>query len=186
MNYQSPEKIKLTSEEEILFDQINFDPQQTGLGGTFHDVLHKSCAAAKPLALSLLKRNAVPQVRKDYFTDARYSIGTKMSRMAVFESNGTTGEEIFEHGSFLKYLRYWIFGPVLPKETIEGFCEILNNEIGTSGMELNRRHKYVRDQTRSHALRKHEAAEEFYKLAIEIGLDQDTSRGIRDAVIGLH
>lgn len=185
IEFHPPDKLKLTNDEQKLFDQIDFEMSHSELGGRFHDVLKKSCEAAKPLTLMLLKRNAVPRIRKDYFTDAAYNIGSKSSRMQVFESNGTAGEDIFEHGHFLAILRYWILGPNLPPEVIRGFCDILNNDIGTSGMELKRRHKYVRDQTRLQNLQKCHA-EEFYKLALEVGLDESTSRGIRDASKGVR
>ena len=177
MNAQPPVAISLTPTENALLSQISFED-------TRHDVLVKSCKAAKTLTLSLLKRDAVPQVRLDYFTNPQYFIGGHgKSRVQIFESNGTRGDDIFDDGNFLKYLRHWILGPILPKDTIAGFCAILNHEIGTSGMELDRRCKYVREQTRNHNLQMHVAAEEFYKLALELGLHENTSRSIRDAVM---
>jgi len=176
MNVEPPVPVTLTREEQVLFDQIDFESCD-------HDTLRKSCAAAKPLALSLLKRDAVPQIRRDYFSDAQYNIGGSGSRKEVFERNGTKGEAILEHGNFLKYLRYWIMGPALPPETIAGFCDILNDDIGTSGEQLTQLCAYAKKQIRLHDLPKHEAPEEFYQLCLELGLGPGESRSIRDAAM---
>src|SRR5437773_7602245 len=101
-------KIDLIPEESALLSRITFD-----FSGN-HDALRASCAAAGLLAKSLLARNAIPEARLRYFTDPELNIGSRKSRKQVFESNGTVGEAIYSHGNFLKYLRYFIFGPALP------------------------------------------------------------------------
>ena len=125
---------------------------------------------------------AVPQSRWAYFTDPALNIGSSKSRLEVFESNGTTGEAIFEHPHFLKYLQYFIHGPDLPHETIVSFCAILNKEILTSGMLLDRLRSFARSETRKRGLDKHHASEEFYKLALECELDDHLVRTVRNAV----
>ena len=171
MNAVPPAVVKLTRKEKALLEQIDFDSHQ-------RDDLRRSCAAAKPLVLSLLEREVIPQIRLDYFTDPQYNIGASVSCMQVFERNGQSGEAIFGHAHFLKHLHYWISGPLLPPETILGFCRVVNDDAGTSAMC-----QYARQQTRSHRLDRHDAATEFHRLALETGLDPGTSRSIRDAVM---
>ncbi|MBD2703419.1 tetratricopeptide repeat protein [Spirosoma sp. BT702] len=67
------------------------------------------------LARSLLNRKAIPETRLNYFTKPEYNLSnTRRSHEAIFESNGTKGEEIFSHPHFLPYLRYFIYGAALP------------------------------------------------------------------------
>jgi hypothetical protein len=170
----APESVELTEDEKRLVERIHFNlrsPQPD-----FDDLLHQSCEAAKPLALSLLKRNAIPQIRLDYFTDPEYNIGVSMSRKDVFERNGTRGDDILGHGNFLDYLRYFICGPNLPESVTHGFCELVNHD-----RERPEFAKYVRQQIRQHGLDPRDASEEFYKLGLECDLTPDEARSVRDA-----
>ncbi|MHC5057053.1 MAG: hypothetical protein ACYTKD_20440 [Planctomycetota bacterium] len=177
-----PSVVVLTAEEESLLARIDFNPDQFALGGNSHDVMSESCAAAKTLTLSLLERDAIPAIRKEYLANPKYNIGKKkMSRLEVFESNGTCGDAIFEHPHWLKYLRYIIYGPDLPKEAISGFRRIVSEDAGTSGMVLDSLCKYVRSETRKRDLGRRRAADEFHKLALECGVDDHTARCVRDA-----
>ena len=125
---------------------------------------------------SLFDRKAVPAVRLRYFTDPDYNVGLRKSRLQVFESNGTIGDAIFGHGNFLKYLKYFIHGPDLPRSVLEGFCELIDRDD-----DRDRSRAYVRAQIRSNNLERRAAAEEFYKLALECGLDEPFARSLRDA-----
>lgn len=172
MNIVAPEPIALTADEQALREQIDFDPRGPG----FHDTLQRSCKAAKPLALSLMKRKAIPEIRLAYFTDARYNVGSKRSRKEIFEGNGCTGEDILEHGTFLKYLNYFIKGPDLPAATIERFCALLNEDRDRQEVRA-----FARAEVRARGLDPREASEEFYKLALECACDEGYARSIRDA-----
>lgn len=167
---QHPLPIQLTVEETLLFDQIRFD------GRSGHEALVRSCRAAQPLMRSLLDRKAVPAVRWRYFTDPDYNVGLRKSRLQIFESNGTSGDAIFGHGNFLKHLKYFIQGPALPSSVIAGFCELLELDD-----DRDRVRAYVRAQIRSNQLEPGGAGEEFYKLALECGLDEPLARSLRDA-----
>ena len=67
MDVSPPTQIPLTPEEQRLRQQIEFDLNHLSPG--FHETLVRSCDAAKPLALSLLKRDAIPAIRWAFFTD---------------------------------------------------------------------------------------------------------------------
>ena len=68
-------KIELTEEEEKLLAQINFDPIHDS--AEYDEILRSSCEAAVALTESILARQAVPAVRRRYFTDPKLNIGTK-------------------------------------------------------------------------------------------------------------
>lgn len=178
-----PKLVELSPREAALAAQIDFSPDYLRLGDRFTDVIQESCAAGAKLAKSLLARQAIPQLRIDYFTDPRLNIGTKLSRQGVFEGNGTCGDDILEHPNFLPYLRYFIHGPDLPPATIDGFCRIVQEDRGTSGMVLDQLHRYARREIRERGLSQLDAAEEFFKLALECGLGVDRARGVRKAAL---
>lgn len=135
----------------------------------------RACA----LMRALLARDAIPPVRWAFFTQAEHNIGLSCSILEVFARNGSTGEDTFRHVHFLRHLRYFIYGPDLPQSAIDAFTEAVE-ECGpiTSGdiaglTKLAKRLAQSRDE-----------AEEFYKLALEMGLGY-YSRNIRDAVARL-
>jgi hypothetical protein len=178
-----PTVLDLSPDEATLARRIDFSPDQFRLSGRFEQVVMESRAAASKLAKSLLARNAIPEIRLAYFTDARFNIGSKRSRKEIFESNGTRGDAILEHPNFLKYLRYFIHGPNLPPATIAGFCQLVEEDRGTSGMVLDALRAYSRKEVRDRHLNAHDASEEFFKLALECGLDEGFARSIRDAAL---
>ena len=90
---------------------------------------------------------------------------------------------IFRHGNFVEYLRYFVYGPDLPKPIIEAFQQkvIDCGEPFTSGDSITVGN-VARQLARSHGLEAGHAAEECYKLALDCGLDADDARSVRDAV----
>ena len=174
---KAPERISLTPTEQELINQIAFDDHYS------HEKLESSCEAASKLARSLLGRGAVPKLRLRYFIDPELNIGGRgKSRKDVFERNGTKGEAIFAHGHFLKYLQYFIYGPDLPASTIAEFQKIVEADLGSSGMVLDDLRKLARSETRRlPRLDKPQASDEFFKLALESGLDTHEATSIRDA-----
>ena len=87
----------------------------------------------------------------------------------------------------MKYLRYFVYGPDLPKPVIEAFQQKVvdcGNPF-TSGDSITVR-DFARQLTRSHGLRAGNAAEEFHKLALDCGLDAGDARSVRDAVKNLR
>jgi hypothetical protein len=173
-----PQPITLTAKERVLLAKISFD-----LSG-HHDAetVRAWCDSAKSLAQSLLKRKAVPEIRLRYFTDPDLNVGGhNKSRKEVFEGNGTRGDDILQHPHFLAYLKYFIFGPDLPQTTIDQFRQIVIEDRGTSGMLLKQMTQFARAETRRLGENR---PDEFFKLALECGLDVGLARIIRDAVRG--
>jgi len=166
-------RIALNDEEEGLLRQIKFESHD-------HEDLRRSTRAAKPLTLSLLKRGAVPQVRLDWMMDPELNVGLGRSRFDVFRNNGTSGENIFEHGNFLKYLKYWIYGPDLPEAAIASIRDALDC-IDTEGGRRDRARMAARAAARSYRLDPKRAGDEFFKLILEMGGDADLGRSVREA-----
>ncbi len=171
--------VDLTEDEKKVLDRIEFDPLK--VRGAV-EVVTAVCQAAKALAESLLERKAIPAHRLRFFADPDYNIGGHgSSRKQVLERN-SHGQDILTNIHFLKYLHYFIYGPSLPPAVIEGFQEKVKAcGMVTSG-DIIPLGDYAKKQTRIHALDKSSAAEEFYKLALECGLQEYEARSIRDRV----
>jgi len=176
MQKSLPSTVELTIEEAELLGRITFGPSHN------HEVLRASCAAAAPLAKSILARKVIPEVRIRFFTDPEFNIGSRKSRKEIFESKGTTGENILSHGHFLPYLYYFIFGPNLPVQVITSFCARAYSSEYVSGSDVEDLRKEARNLTRRFNLEPRDAAEEFFKLALECGMGVDYARSIRDTV----
>jgi hypothetical protein len=173
MKYFPPKSINLTQSEAALYSRI---PQAPTHGG-WEDVAD----AMEALIKSLLARNAVPDVRLRLFCDPDYAETGNKSRQQVFESNGTAGNAIYRHPHFIPYLRHFIHGPNLPKDVIDGLCTVLNEDQGTSGMVMDQYRKHARASVRKHGLNPSEAATEFFRLGVEIGMVVHEARTLRDA-----
>ena len=174
MGIPKPEPVALSPEERVLFEQITSEPSLSD----------EPAAAAVSLTRSLLERNAIPKVRLRYFTDPELNIGGhKKSRRDAFEVRGIKGDAIFQHPNFLRYLKYFITGPDLPTETVDRFWTIVIDDRGTSGMVRDQLRQFARHEARRlPPEQRRKAVEEFFKLALECGLDVGLARSIRDAV----
>ncbi len=176
--------VKLTKKEQALYDAIRWDTEKFMKEDfdTRIDMLEKQCQ----LTESLLKREAIPHHRLAYFTEPKMNLGgCRKSRKQVLEQNGRSGLEILRDPSFTDYLRYFILGPDLPKGTIRGFCQIIEEDRGTSHMVLEDICKYVRKEVRDKRLSKHDAANEFFKLAYEINKPRFAEHA-RKAAMSVH
>lgn len=170
-----PAALQLAPEEKELLRCISFSSFN-------HETLRTSCEAAGLLARSLLDRRAIPEVRMRYFMDAELNIGAQISRKETFEVNGTKGEAILSHGNFLPYLRYFVFGPILPSQVIDAFWQAVTSAGYVSGGDMESLRAMARSATRQHRLDARTASEEFFKLVLECGMDLTYARSIRDAV----
>lgn len=173
MNYEPPQPINLTSKEAELYAKIPLDPP--------HDGWFEIADAMEALTDSLFERKAIPDVRLRLFADPDYAETGKKSRQEVFESNGTSGSDIFRHPHFIKYLRHFINGPNLPQPAIDGLCKILNDDRGTSGMVMEQYRKHARSCVREFNLSPPDAGTEFFRLGVEIGMELHAARTLRDA-----
>jgi len=174
-------EIELTEREKVLVSHIDFNPSTSSHNA---DSWRPIADAMEELMRSLLERNAIPEARRKFFSDPTFFIGGHgSSHLRVFERNGTRGDAIFRHPHFVKYLRYFVYGPDLPKPVIEAFQQkvIDCGTPFTSGDSITLR-DFARHLTRSHGLAAGDAAEEFYKLALDCGLDAGDARSVRDVV----
>lgn len=176
--------IELTPDEKALLARIKLDP--LAMRGD-PDAFRENGKAVVDLMASLIEREAIPEARRRYFQDPEYNPGGRgKSRKNVFEKNGTHGRAIFEHGSFLKYLRYFLYGAQLPPAVIERFAAEVSDCAPVTSGDVVPLGKFARQQARAARLKPHEASEEFYKLALDCDLSEDYSRHIRDAVKSLR
>jgi hypothetical protein len=172
--------MELTEAEQKLLDQIELDAM--ALRGC-PDRARANGELVHALMMSLLARKAIPDIRTNFFNDPDYNIGGRgRSRYATFEKNGTRGENVFRHPHFLKYLRYFLFGADLPSNVKADFAnEVAKCGLVTSG-DVVPLGAFARRQVRAAGLDAKRAAEEFYKLALDLHLGRDTAASIRNAV----
>ncbi|MEE8208462.1 MAG: hypothetical protein V3T88_05885 [Nitrosomonadaceae bacterium] len=177
MHHNIPQIVSLDPSEKKLLDQITFDFDRHN-----DEILRASCKAADTLANLLLMREAIPEIRIRFFIEPEFNIGAKKSRLQVFESDGVTGYAIFGDPRFLEYLRYFIYGPDLPDQVKTEFCNMEYPYEYISGGEIGDLRKLAISLVREYNLIPSEAACEFFKLAIECGMDAYSAQLIRDAV----
>lgn len=172
-------RMGLTPDEQHLLDQIELN------ASTQHD--HQRWRRNGELVVELTNRladrDAIPAHRLLYFTDPEYNVGGRgRSRMGVFEHNGCQGEDILRHPHFLKFLRYFLEGPDLPTSIIVQFAtEVEACDPVTSG-DIIPLAKLARDLIRRSGLDPNPASEEFFKLALEAGLDASDAESMRQSV----
>jgi hypothetical protein len=173
--------IELTAREQGLAARIDFDPASR-LDNA--DTWKAVGDAMRELMSSLLERNAIPLARRKFFTDPACFVGGRgQSHLQVFERNGTRGDDVFRHPHFVKYLRYFLYGPDLPKDVIALF----QKKVADCGSPFTSSDAltvadFARDLTRAHGLEPHGTAEEFFKLALDSGLAPGDARTVRDTV----
>lgn len=138
--------------------------------------------SAKLTELLLARQGAIPSQRIAYFTEPEYCIGGRgSSHKELFARNLRQGS-MLEHPHFLAYLRYFIYGPDLPEHVIGAFAAKVEECGQVTSSDIIPLAKHARHLTRSHGLDPREASEEFYKLALEYGLDSGYAEIIRKQV----
>ena len=167
--------IELTDKEAEDLSGIELD--QSALD---HEQYQRQAPLVLALLESLAERNAIPKVRLMYWSDPEYQIGrVKASHKGLFERNGRKGDEIYTHPNFLKYLRYFLFGVQLPQAAIAEFEEVVGNPEWVSSSDVTDITKGTRAIVRKFGLQGDE--EEFYRLALDVGLSQSFAKHVRDA-----
>ena len=176
-----PFTIELTPEEIALADAIKFDPHDT-LGNT--QAFHANGDQVVQLTNSLLKRKAIPDQRLSYFSDPEYHVGGRgSSRQELFLRKAGDRETMVRHGHFLKYLHYFIYGADLPSAVVIAFARAVEDcGMVTSG-DIAPLSSTARELTRTHRLKPQSAAEEFYKLCLDLDLSLDAAASIRESVL---
>jgi hypothetical protein len=176
-----PSAIELTVEEKVFLAGIDFEPssgdrQEQGYWAAVGE-------AAFGLMESLIARKAIPEVRTNYFNDPDFNLGSRgRSRADVFEKNGTRGEAIFRHPHFLKYLHYFLYGPNLPVHVMEAFRQRIVDIGFVTSSDIIPLGAFARKLTRANRLDADDPAEEFFKLALECGLELHEARSVRNSV----
>jgi len=168
--------IDLTDGESGLLSDIELDAHRLN-----HELYKRQGPFVLRLLKSLLDRDAIPEVRVRYWSDPNFQVGrVKTSHKGQFERNGRQGEEIYTHPHFLKYLRYFLFGAQLPVRVIAEFEEVVGNADWVTSGDLTKITKGARKLVRENGLQGED--EEFYRLALDMGLGQSFAKTVRDAV----
>lgn len=171
--------IELTEDEQRLVSQLVLDAGQ--LRDREH-VAHNG-RLALTLTRSLLDRDAIPAARLRYFTDPDCNVGGhRRSKKDILAGNQRRGGHFAEHPHYLQYLRYFVCGPDLPEMLCNDFHTRVE-ECGqvTSG-DVEPLSHHARTLARSYGLVGRDVRDEFFKLALDCGLEVDCARVVRDVV----
>lgn len=170
--------ISLTAEEQELKAALHFEYEP--LWGNYELAQANGDRAAR-LYEMLERRGAIPEHRMRYWTDPTYNHGQmKGSHKHIFERNGTTGREIYEHAHFLKYLKYFLEGASLPSGLIARFAQQVEDMGHVSGSDALDLAKDARQEIRRYGLDPRDASEEYYKLALDCGIAHMWAKTIRE------
>ncbi len=174
--------IKLTIRETVLVKELNFHFSQASDKDA--RAAHKTNGLLIPtLFRSLSERCAIPRKRLTYWNDPEYNTSRlKTSHKGAFERNGCKGQQIYAHPHFLPYLRYFLFGADLPEAAIAKFEDKVGNPDWVTLRDDIRIAKYARDITRQHCLDKYFAAEEFFKLCLDMRLGLFLAKSVRTSL----
>jgi hypothetical protein len=152
------------------------------MGKLRHESAQTNAPAVVELMQMLIKRRAIPEVRVRYWQDPEYHNGrVKSSHKGLFERNGNKGNEIYEHPHFLPYLNYFLYGANLPATVKAALKAKVGNPEWLSSSDIVPLAKFARTLARQNGLDR-TADEEFFKLALDIGLPLYTAGAIRKAV----
>lgn len=172
--------IALQPDELALVDAIEFDPL------TFngdHRAYLENAERAFQLSASLLERQGIPDHRQRYFTDPDYYPGGRgRSRMGNFERNGTSGDDILRHPNFLRFLRYFIHGADLPDAVLQAFRSAVERCGPITSGDIPELAATARRLARTHGLEGSAAADEFYKLSLDLGISAGNAARVRESV----
>ena len=178
--------IKLTSEEAQLVERITLDVSQLEQP-EMHAVYKANEQPVQNLLKSLNERRAIPKERLFYWQEPTFNTGDpRRSHKGVFEKNGCRGAEIYTHLHFLPYLRYFLFGANLPEIVIAQFEEQVGDPDDVTSGDIAPLGTCARKLICQHSLDRTEAAEEFYKLCLDMGLGMLVARHVRGAVMRMR
>ncbi|WP_275787715.1 hypothetical protein [Pararhizobium gei] len=171
--------IDLTGAENALVERIDLRDHLPS-GEDPHVIYLANREPILALLQSLNDRKAIPPQRLAYWNDPAYTSGpSKLSRKEVFESNGTYGPDIFAHPHFRRYLRYFLYGADLPAAAIREFEQQLASFGTFSGSDIIALTAKTREIVRRHRLTDDSVPDEFFKLALDNGLDRHAAKAVR-------
>jgi hypothetical protein len=176
-----PFAIELTPDEAALTAAIKFDPHDT-LGNT--KAFHANGDLVVQLTDRLLARKAIPDQRRRYFTDPEFNIGGHgSSRKDQFMRKVRDREAMIRHGHFLKYLHYFIYGPSLPVPVVQSFSQAMEECDSITSGDIAPLAATARQLVQAHRLDVKVAAEEFYKLCLDLDMGVGNAASIRGSVL---
>lgn len=167
--------IEMTAEEKALVDVIDFHTDFRD-----RDAVLPMLAAAGKVSPMLLARGAIPERRQQCFTQPGWGAGRK-SRLDVFEGNGTKGVQIFSHGNFLKFLRFFVYGADLPAAVKSAMRDQVADPRWFTDGDREPLRTLARQLARAHGL-DGSNADDFMYLCADLGLDVDDADAVRRAV----
>lgn len=171
--------IELTEDEQRLISQLELHAGQLRDPGR---VAHNGHLALT-LTRTLLDRDAIPAARLKYFTDPDCNVGGHgRSKKDILAGNHRGRGHFAEDPHYLQYLRFFICGPDLPEMLCNDFHTRVE-ECGqvTSG-DVEPLALHARTLARYYGLVGRDVRDEFFKLALDCGLEVDYARVVRDAV----
>lgn len=173
-----PKPVELTEQENTLAEEVR-DAARLLRNNHDYERTINAGYASRQLMESLLKREAIPEQRLRYFTDAAYNSGhTKGSRYELFRRNTASNSEMYEHPHFWKYLLYFLDGPELPSEVAERFASLCADQVRDHGSV----EKLARATARTIPGDPAEKAEELFKLVMECGGTLSEATNVRRTV----
>lgn len=168
--------LELTEEERKMLESIEFNP--LGLGSP--EEVRENGERAAELFRLLTDRNSVPDVRLRVFSDDDYA-PARQPALRDFERNGNSIGQTLRHADFLKHLLYFLSGPALPTDAIRSFKQRVDECGGVTSGDLLPLGRHAKQLAKHHGLDKKIAREEFFKLALECGLEPFEADSIRDS-----
>jgi hypothetical protein len=172
--------IELTASEKEMLASLSFDP--LSFKGN-HEGFLRNADLAHQLTTLLVDRKGIPEHRVRYFTDSEYYPGGRgKSRQDSFIKHGNDHDETLRHPHFLKYLRYFIHGADLPAAIIRRYTEAVKDCGMVSSSDIPELGATARNLARTHGLEGSAAADEFFKLSLDLGLSAGQSARIRESV----
>lgn len=177
---ERPFTIALQADEQDMLEGLSFDP--LSFRGNHEEYLRNADLAYR-LTTSLVERKGIPEHRVRYFTDPEYYPGGRgKSRQDSFTRHGNDHDETLRHPHFLKYLRYFIHGADLPAAIIRQYTDAVEDCGMVSSSDIPDLGAKARNLARTHRLEGGAAADEFFKLSLDLGLSAGQSARIRESV----
>ena len=172
--------IALQSDEQATLKDLSFDP--LSFKSDFEG-FRRNADLAHRLTTSLIKRKAISGHRIRYISDPEYHPGGRgKSRQDGFVRHGNDHDETLRHPQFLKYLRYFIYGADLPAAIIREYGDAVEDCGMVSSSDIPELGARARALARAHRLEGSAAADEFFKLSLDLGLSLGQSVRIRESV----
>lgn len=173
--------IELTADERSLADEIDLEYIEEWRGD--HEIFLKNGPVIIALMASLDARAALPAYWISYWTDPSCNPGrVKASRKALFQRGNESDQDIFSHPNFVSHLRFLLLGNELPAHVAKAFMQKAGNPEWVSARDAIDLGKSARRLARENQIPSHQAAEDFFKLALQMGIKTSAALVLRDAL----